>query len=357
MGSKIVKEQLDQIRQSRAFNLVAGRADDQVLRYGKVSQRTVFHLSGGIGDIIVSLGVVNQIAQNLKEQPIIYSSHPEIVKIYSSFESRHYKDLQPHDYWILVNLVGAFKFSGNFKGYRDPYLNDLFLRNEIVLRTEGWSKYVKTHPHGDNFIAHKALKMGLNRETLPYHFFNLPFKKLIAPPLFRNNDLPEKYITIHNGFDTNNKIDAGRSTKNWLPAQWKYLVMYLRERYPEYKVIQLGARNSLPILDVDINMLGKDLLTSLRTLAYSSLHIDGDSGLVHAAHTMDVKSVVLFGPTNIDFFGYKENLNIKSETCGDCWWLSDEWNSKCVLGHSVPPCLWDLKPHHVFKKILASGIL
>ena len=65
----------------------------------------------------------------------------------------------------------------------------------------------------------------------------------------------------------------------------------------------------------------------------SSLNIGNEGGLIHLAHSVGTQSVVLFGPTKPDLFGYPDNTNIYPNLCASCWWTVQNWSSKCKEGY------------------------
>ena len=90
---------------------------------------------------------------------------------------------------------------------------------------------------------------------------------------------------------------------------------------------------------------------SLEYLNSSLVHVDGDSGLVHARRLFKKQTIVLFGSTNYKYFGYPENINLAPKFCGDCWWTQNTWMSKCKDGYSTPLCIESIKPEDVLQNI------
>ena len=93
---------------------------------------------------------------------------------------------------------------------------------------------------------------------------------------------------------------------------------------------------------------------SIIVLKHSLLHIDGESGLVHTRHQLHGKSIVLFGPTPIEYFKYAENININSPFhCTNCLWMLGDWNIKCAYNESgyPAPCMAAITPEMVFQKV------
>ncbi|MCK9545063.1 MAG: hypothetical protein M0R03_23855, partial [Novosphingobium sp.] len=82
------------------------------------------------------------------------------------------------------------------------------------------------------------------------------------------------------------------------------------------------------------------------------LHISNEGGIVHLAHSLGTKSVVLFGPTNPTLYGYPDNFNIYYEKCPSCWWTVTGWSSKCRSGHKTCVNVDQIEVEEVYSTIL-----
>ena len=81
-------------------------------------------------------------------------------------------------------------------------------------------------------------------------------------------------------------------------------------------------------------------------LKNSILHFDIDGACSHIAAALRTKTVVLFGPTDIENSAYPENINIASSLCGACWGMT-----ACPLGYESL-CMKTITPDFVAKKAL-----
>ena len=112
---------------------------------------------------------------------------------------------------------------------------------------------------------------------------------------------------------------------------------------------------SRPIPGVDINLIDNTTLHQAALLIKQSLlHVDGESGLVHLAKALHTKCVVIFGPTNVDYFGHQRNENICSEVCSNCWWITHDWLDKCPRGLVEPECMRSVTPERVHSVVTRS---
>ncbi len=166
----------------------------------------------------------------------------------------------------------------------------------------------------------------------------------------------KKYITIHRGIDAQHRA---RKTSNvwmkvWPDKNAEDFCALFKQQYPDIEIVQLGTDEHLSIQSVDKNLIGKTTLEELAVILKNSLlHIDGESGLVHLNALLQGKSVVLFGPTSSKYFGYEQNINIKSPFCGECMWLKGgpEWISICLQGYKEPECMRQITADMVFDAI------
>ena len=161
-----------------------------------------------------------------------------------------------------------------------------------------------------------------------------------------------KYITITRSVElSQNHAD---NIRLWSIDYYKSLIDMLKAKYPEVKIVQLGIPRCEVLPDIDIDLRGKTNLEQLKVvIKHSLLHIDGECGMVHLKHFLYGKSAVLFGQTAIEYLGYENNINLKSDACNHwCEWIADDWQNNCIRGFKYPPCMKELKPEYVFENIV-----
>lgn len=168
--------------------------------------------------------------------------------------------------------------------------------------------------------------------------------------------LPDQYITIHHGCD----VRYSYSTKLWKCEKYDRLAAKIKERFPELKIVQSGidSKQFPQMQNADVNLVGKTNLEEVKVLLKNSLlHIDNEGGLVHLRHALCAKkSIVLFGPTSDQFYGYAENENIRSDVCKEpCEWKTAEWNTQCkkIENEStmIPVCMEELSDIQLWGKV------
>ena len=152
-----------------------------------------------------------------------------------------------------------------------------------------------------------------------------------------------RYITIYSNVGRN---EARPKVKTW-PI--KYFIKYvarMKKIFPQLEIVQCGGRGDIKIENADRHIFDADLELVKHVLKNSLLHVDCESGLVHLATQLGTKCLVLFGPTDEKYYGFKENLNIVSDVCRPCVWAWDDGN-KCLRGAKEPPCMLSITPQLV----------
>lgn len=167
-------------------------------------------------------------------------------------------------------------------------------------------------------------------------------------------NLPERFVTVNRGYDAivnPNKVCA----KMWPMEYWEKLVTSLN-----IPCVQIGGgRNTTEIKGVERCFLNKlSIKESAEVMKRALFHIDTEGGLTILNHHLGGKTVVLYGPTAIDTFGFNENLNITYNTCnnspcdpkeikgGNVGIYQDRNNLQCDMR-----CMKELTPEYVIEQI------
>jgi ADP-heptose:LPS heptosyltransferase len=121
-------------------------------------------------------------------------------------------------------------------------------------------------------------------------------------------------------------------------------------------IVQLGTTTSEAIAGVDLNLIGRtSLAEAAALLRATALHLDNEGGLVHLAACYGRRSLVVFGPTPSDYFGYPGNINLDPLRCGGCWWIEESWMDRCPRSMTPPECMFAQPPERLVE--LALGAL
>jgi ADP-heptose:LPS heptosyltransferase len=265
----------------------------------------------------------------------------------------------PYDVILSLAEFASYDFirTERVKRIAPEVLEKLTAAQQIQLR---YRPFIDAQPSFDGLFATAATKFGLRRLDLLGWLANVDFTQehpLSSCPdaggyrLFEDLGLAQRpYITIHNGWDNVTHRSTTSATKGWPVSHYERFVEGFKERFHEVAIVQLGARTSRPIAGTDISLLnGTTLHEAAWILKHSLLHIDGDSGLVHLSRALHTKSLVLFGPTNHDFFRYAQNETCFSTICNNCWWSTHDWMRSCPRGLEEPECMTSIEPSTVLE--------
>lgn len=216
-------------------------------------------------------------------------------------------------------------------------------------RRGGLEPYIQHHPRLDNGLARKAVYANRNRNDFLHSLSGLEYGGDRLPIAADDTVLARlglegrPFVTVHNGFDTNFVIAGQRATKCY--PHFAEVAAGLKAARPDLVVVQIGTTTSDPIPGVDLNLIGQ---TSLREVAgllrATALHLDNEGGLVHLAACYGRRSLVVFGPTPSDYFGYAHNINVDPVRCGGCWWIDELWMDRCPRGMAQPECMFTQRP-------------
>jgi len=159
----------------------------------------------------------------------------------------------------------------------------------------------------------------------------------------------KRYITINYGNgQTMEKEDL--ISKQWPYEYFCDFVEKFKAKWGDITVIQIGAAGARIVEGVDGHLFGENIELIKYVLDNSLLHVDIEGGLVHLASQLGTRCAVLFGPTPIEFFGYKENINIKMGACSGCIGLYQD-GYYCARGLKQAECMLKIKPDDLIDKI------
>lgn len=158
------------------------------------------------------------------------------------------------------------------------------------------------------------------------------------------------YITINRDMDIRKIEDV----KLWPIEYYVSLINMIKNKYNSLKIVLIGNRCADEIREVaDVDLTGRTTLSDLHCiLRNSKVHIGSEGGLIHLNHFLGGKSLVIFGPTNPEYFGYTENINISNNVCPiKCEWLVKDWFERCARGDEYPRCLYSISPKAVMQQL------
>jgi ADP-heptose:LPS heptosyltransferase len=313
--------------------------------------------SGGIGDMLYLSTVVRELYLQFSNCNIfVLNENPHVHDVFSNnpyVSGTIWLEAKAlYDFIKLAHSLDIFDLVAEVKyciTYTRPPLSRIpldFVRLSNC-RSAEWQKYVRYRwPHLNNFFANAVVAQGINKLDLVGITSLLPIdRNSLVDMFFDYTDIKaaaalnnSAYVTIHHGADKKMSASGGRQTKNLPTSTWNAVVPLIHAA--GYKVVQLGESHEDKIEGIDVDLRGRTALReTAQILKMAQAHLDTEGGLVHLARTVQTRSVVAFGPTPIDFFGYPQNENIAPPVCGNCWWVKDNWATECPRGLRSPECM------------------
>ena len=314
--------------------------------------RVFFWLSGGLGDAACAKRLVSAYRQLLPTAEFaVYAPLPGVAHLLFGAEknvqilpTRHINYLS-YDLALLAGLSVKFLHADEARlAELAPSFLPVFKQAQAAQQHLGSlldDPFLTEWPLGRWLQAQGGRRFDLLSYTGGVTLLHDTAERLPADlkALSRWGLAPQQYITFHDGISTAQTVGTTRPTRAWPAAHWRDFLRLFKKEYPHLKVVQLGGKNSPVYPEADVCLVGKTALQDLPALLSGACaHVDTESGLVQLAQYLNVKSVVIFGPTDQKFFGYTKNINLAAGSCGGCMWSTADWMFTCPLGHAEPPC-------------------
>ena len=328
--------------------------------------KIAFLVHGGLGDHLIAANYIFAFKNQLKidsSEIYIYSDRSYAPFIFSALTKNIFLGTSPRQYFSLLISLTRLPNILSINNENSIHKNNLKLTNWIQHQLDLKKKYPKyfSSSECDGESALLCLIKNKKRINQPdtsndfhlteeYLYKGIPVEyKILHKYALKKN----KYITVHRGVDS---IITKDSTKLWPQSYYNSLITKLKKLFPEHKVIQLGLSHTRceSMKNIDINLVEKTTLSDIAALLENAyIHIDCEGGLVHLRHALKGgKSVVLFGPTSPDFFGYSENINIRSNSCPcPCEWMTRNWQETCIRDTQKHVCMKNIDPDIVITRI------
>lgn len=357
----IVGEQVsqlkDEIRRLENVRSVGGESMTTTLNFG-VALRYAVRVRGGLGDALIIARFIRDLQALFGEKLgfDVFFHSPDVVRfIYlgiSGFgevygEESYHDSRRNYSFALDCNQYVSFdreildwssinKFPEESRLIHRVYKSTLLRREECRL-------YVDNLPYLDGAFANREVFRGHVRIKYLHYMAGIQYGGDLLD--LKLPELPtelrgKKYFVVHDGWDNAFELDTSRPTKAIPFDFWVLFVEKIKSKYPDCLVVQVGGAKGEDIPGVDINYRNKvGFAKAVSVLKGAQMHIDSESGLVHFASALGVKSIVLFGPTNLTWFGYQQNVNIPPASCGNCWWSTKDWMDRCPAGYDKPKCV------------------
>ena len=326
-------------------------------------------LSAALGDLIVRRKVFDELVR-IESNCVfdiyapyasdyimaVYGNHPNLNCIIDDAGVLYQKYM--HRYSLAISSINprlTVDFWDKEIGKKSPRL--LAMVSEMV-------ENIKAYGLGEGNLTQNFIHYGRMRyRGMDYyasysqysHFFDKDNRRIEIP---LQREFEEKYKELHFGKYITVNCETGISPMDdacLLPKQWPVnsfvtFIRLFKEAYPDIAIVQLGATGKERFPNVDYYLFGQNLELVKYVLKNALLHVDIEGGLVHLATQLGTKCAVLFGPTPVDFFGYRQNINIVAPKCSGCHGLYEDLNH-CAKEQTEPECMRSITPEMVMDAI------
>jgi ADP-heptose:LPS heptosyltransferase len=336
-------------------------------------------VSGGIGDVLKASVLIRPFARafdatftvvtDQRGAFDIFKDNPDVCAVFvPTFNSNNFID-EYLRHIPIFDLIISFKYVTYFNIPPGSRLTDdaknylLHLKTDHGEYLKKYTEFGETWPRYNYGLCRYLIKNGLHivdvaRETAgliadPNQTIDFFLKR--KDFLLVETYLHRPYVTIHNGFDTGAlpsttlKNDYA-TTKNISIKKWAKIVAALNTLGVD--VVQLGVAAEKAVPGVTHCFNGLTTMAETAAIQKGALcHIDTEGGLVHLAHAVHTRSVVLFGPTSPGVFGYDSNINLEPTRCGGCAYTTDNWVVQCPRFTEGPDCMDEHAPQDVVEAV------
>jgi len=327
----------------------------------------------GIGDIVVSLPIYYSIRSAYPDAEIHSTVKTLTEKIL--LESQSLSDKFILSDYHKMNFIGkiAWLFKMSFKRF-DVIIAPVSsnVRYAIIIRIISLSKRLITAYNdvyfslfiSDTVRAHSRAKRVYNNQLIADLFYDKPAYPLPMLKTTMNNeevlgkfDISEdaNIIGIHPGCGELDKW------KRWLPSYYSELINMINDSH-EFYFILFGVKNEVELCNEIIDGLNVNnnvhMLCGLTTIEESlslisscNLFLSADSGLMHLASALNIKTYSIFGPSpHMEIAPYQNDATIINQnfSCSPCWPDLPE-------GCGSPDCMKGITPDMVYST-MESGI-
>lgn len=309
---------------------------------------------GAIGDVVHTTNLVHSIKKACPDVQIHYATSglikpliendKDIQKVwvmntkfslFSSYARELANQIKQENYDLVINLQPSLKMKGVL--FLSGVKNVLTYKKSFKVHAvkNFWQTGLKAFP---NMQEEKDMHLYLPLETIEN-----------AKNLLKN--YPKPYIILNAG-----GVFAKRQGRTYPVEKWVELGNKLQEKY-NGTVILNGAKEDKEVLSPlneiknSVNFIGElSLLDSVGVISQGDLMISGDSGPLHIATALGVKSIGLFGSMPADRTGcYSNGINVVSKkSCVPCNRRKCKFLKK---GKIYTPCMEEITVDEIINNI------
>ncbi len=282
---------------------------------------------GAIGDIIMTLMAIDKYKKLNPNDKIVYYCDPS---------------------WMNIPVIC-------------PAVDEVRSSADFDIKTSGAQNL---YGYGNNQLA-KHLTWYFGKELgLDDTFYNYGFTPVFKPS---NNNLFNRVLNDNSKIITFHCSAGWSPYKNWSISNWQRVVDRFNEfKFPNknFTLVQLGETKDDALQNV-VDMRGiLTVVECIELIKRATLHLGIDSFSNHATALLPyTPSIILWGSTHPNIFGYGHNINIwKPLKCSPCNkvydWITKQPMTKCSLdptqAYNNPehPCMTKITVDEVFAAIL-----
>ncbi|MDR3048786.1 MAG: hypothetical protein LBV16_02955 [Elusimicrobiota bacterium] len=300
-------------------------------------------IDGGLGDNIRQKTVLTELVK--MEKSIVFDMYCWKKKSYKVF-----RDIKNIRFYVLPKTLQFTNKRYDIIYKLSMYESEIkYIKNsDLTARIlKNLKEYKNQYQNGCPHIVN-TIKMTAGVDNISYIDFKIPYKERNLGKLGIFKDT--KYITFQYGFGSQGQ---NYSAKCWDFDKWEELLSILKNILDkDIKIVQVGLSRQT-FKDADINTARRTNFDELCSILRGSLlHIDIDGACSHIAKALNTKSLIMFGPTDSQYGGYKENINITSLSCKGCWKGVKYNHDSCQKGYAKPKCMDEISPQLVADKAL-----
>lgn len=331
------------------------------LAYDSSDMSVALSIAGGIGDMINQKLLVQKLCELAPESKIdiytalnenfvkyLYSDTSNVVNVILNMGTKYLQNVKKYTAGLFVDGSTILRLDHL---QEDQLKEKYHLLLEIFIRIKRKENIPSNMP---NFVLYyRNIYSGYNCRDWFIEEWGKSVNNVSIPFTYKGEQAYrkyglDKYITLNYG--AGNGENSQEVAKMWPAKNYEDLVKLLKSKYPWMTIIQLGSKSAKKIVGVDKYFLGEDFEVVTYILKNAIFHFDIEGGLVHWASHLETKCIVLFGQTQLEYFGYDNNINIRAGNCHGCNGLYSDID-KCARGLSEPECMYSITPEMVMGRI------
>lgn len=328
-------------------------------------------ITSGIGNAIFLIPLIKELKKTGSVTAIATSPFGSET-IFNGFDD----DLFEETIVFRKNWQAASLLSRTLNKFDETFIDFFGASRKNIMVASLLSQKVTTAkiPEGLNHRYKTKLNLVLPKPGLNEGIQILRFKQGKADDNLLNDDLyklkPKPLISFSKRRFLTLQPGAGNNATQWKIWPYKYwleLTKMIAEKHSEFELLILGDEHDAwmeygfsQVSDRVKPLFNKTKIENLPgMLVNSSLHIGGDSGLLHIAGTVGTATVTICGGSDEELFGWhkvnadKHFLIQNKLSCHPCyrWFLPNRERVENANDCPDFKCIRSISPHQVFKKI------